>query len=166
MRGTIILFCMVTGLSNGVYAGDVFRCVAANGDVMFTNMACPVNSQVQHVASYEPVSDTPAPTYDAAATAAAASALEARKAAQQAAAAAYQAQMVYREAQTEARSEQSSDGTEYAAEWISFYPQFGSHFHDHHHHPRQAMAAQSAVHSPHHAVPVPHAQNTVFALHH
>ena len=31
-------FSIVTVLSNGVYAGDVFRCVAAHGDVMFTNM--------------------------------------------------------------------------------------------------------------------------------
>jgi hypothetical protein len=60
MRGKIILFTLVTVLSNGVYAGDIFRCVAADGDVMYTNMACPANSQVQHVASYEPVPDVPA----------------------------------------------------------------------------------------------------------
>lgn len=166
MRGKIVVFSIVIVLSNVVYAGDIFRCVAANGDVMFTNLACPTNSQVQHVASYEPVPDTPAPTYDAAAQAAAASALEARKAAQQARAAAYQAQAVYAEAQTEARSEQASGGTGYAAAWVPLYPRFGSHVHNHHHSAPQAMAAQAAVHVLHHAAPTPHAQSAAFAIHH
>ena len=165
MRGKIIVFSIVTALSNAVYAGDIFRCVAANGDVMFTNMACPANSRVQHVASYLPVPDTPAPTYDAAATAAAASASQAREAAQQARAAAYQAQAAYEEAQAEARSEQPSDGTGYAAAWVPFYPQFGPRFHNHRHHPRQLMGAPPAVHTLH-AMPMPHAQSAVFALHH
>ena len=166
MRGKIVVFSIVTVLSNASYAGDIFRCVAANGDVMFTNLACPTNSQVQHVASYEPVPDTPAPTYDAAAQAAAASALEARKAAQQARAAAYQAQAVYAEAQTEARNEQSSGATEYAIAWVPFYPRSGSHAHNHHHSAPQAMAAPSAMHSPHHAPAAPHMQNAGLAFHH
>ena len=158
MRGKIIIFSLATALSNAVYAGDIFRCIAANGDVMFTNMACPANSQVQHVASYEPVPDAPTRTYDGAANAAATSALEAREAAQQARAAAYQAQVAYEQAQAKAQSEQSSDVTEYSAGLIPFYPQFGLRFHGHHHHPRQSMVAQSASHPP-------HAHSTAYTLH-
>jgi hypothetical protein len=152
MRGRIIAFSLITVLSNAVYAGDIFRCVAANGDVMFTNMACPANSQVQHVASYEPVPDVPAATYNTPAIAAVASAGPARYAAQQARAA-YQAG--YEQAQAEAQDEQPSGETEYAGGWIPFYPLIGPRFHDHHHHPRQAMAARA-----------PHAPGAVFAPRH
>ena len=64
MRGKIITFCLVIAFSNAVCAGEIFRCVAANGDVSFTNVSCPAKSQVQHVSSYEPVPDVPPPTYN------------------------------------------------------------------------------------------------------
>jgi hypothetical protein len=149
MRAKLIIFSLITVLSNAVYAGDIFRCVAANGDVMFTNMACPANSQVQHVASYEPVPDVPAATYNTPANAAAASPVQAHDAR-----AAYQAG--YEQAQAEAQDEQPSGETEYAGGWIPFYPLIRPRFHDdhHHHHPRQVMAAhtshiQSAIVAPH-----------------
>jgi hypothetical protein len=148
MRGKIIIFSLIAVLSNAVHAGDIFRCIAANGDVMFTNMACPANSQVQHVASYEPVPDAPAATYNPVVI----SAAPARDTAQQARAA-YQAG--YEQAQTEAQREQSSDQGEYTSGWIPFYPIRSSHFHERHHHPRQTMAAHP-----------PHAAGTVFAVHH
>jgi hypothetical protein len=148
MHGKLIVFSLVAFLSNSVYAGDIFRCVAANGDVMFTNMACPANSQVQHIASYQPVPDAPAATYNPVVF----SAAPARDPAQQANAA-YQAG--YEQAQTEAQREQSSDGA-YASGWIPFYPQNRSRFHDHHHHPRQTMTARAphtpgVVVTPHHS---------------
>jgi hypothetical protein len=148
MRGKIIVFSLIAVLGNAVHAGDIFRCTAANGDVMFTNMACPANSRVEHVASYEPVPDAPAATYNPVVI----SAAPTRDPAQQASAA-YQAG--YEQAQAEAQREQSSDNGDYAPGWIPFYPRTGSHFRDHHHHPRQATAAHSS-----------HAAGTVFALHH
>jgi hypothetical protein len=166
MRSKVIVFALVTVLSNTVYGGDIFRCVAANGEVMFTNMACPTNSQVQHVASYEPVADTPARTDDA--NAAAASAWEAREAAQQAKEAAYQAEAAAYERAQAAQSEQSYDGTEYEPAWFApFYPQFGSRFHGHHHHPHphQGNVAQSAAHSLQHTMSAPHAQAIAFTFH-
>lgn len=184
MRGKIVFFSVLTVLSSTVHARDIFRCLAANGDVMFTNVACPANSQVQRIGSYEPAPDPPPPTSDAAAKAAAASALEAREAAQQARAAAYQAQVAfdlaqaeaqseqqarvaayqvqaaYDQAQVETESEQSLDGIEYAAPWvIPFYAQFGSRFHGRHHQPRHMMVA-----SPHHAAPAPHVHGTVLTF--
>jgi hypothetical protein len=140
MRSKLIVFSLIAVVSNAVYAGDIFRCVAANGDAMFTNMACPANSRVEHIASYAPVPDAPAATYNPVVI----SAAPARDAAQQANAA-YQAG--YAQAQTEAQREQSSDNDEYAPAWIPFYPQNRSHFHDHHHHPRQTMATR-APHAP------------------
>ncbi len=164
MRGKILVSCIVAALSGQACAGDIFRCVAANGEVIYTNMACPTDSQVQHVASYEPVPDTPAPAYDAAA--AAASALEAREAARQARAAAYQAQALYEEARTEVRSEQSYGGPEYAAQSIAVYPLSGLRFRNHRHHSPQALVTRPAMSPPHHTVVTPqHMQNAVFAGH-
>jgi hypothetical protein len=144
MRGKLIVFSLITALSNAAYAGDIFRCVTANGDVMFTNMACPANSKVQHVASYEPVPDTPAAAHSAPSSSAAiVSAAQASNAAQ--ASAAYQAG--YQQAQAEAQREQSSSESDYASAWIPFFPANNSHSHGHHHHPRQTMTAR-APHSP------------------
>ena len=140
MRGKLIVFSLLAVLSIAVHAGDIFRCVTANGDVMFTNMACPANSRVEHIASYEPVPDAPAATYNPVVI----SAVPARDPAQQARAA-YEAG--YEQAQTEAQREQSSDESAYASGWIPFYPQNRSHLHDHHHHPRQTMTAR-APHTP------------------
>jgi uncharacterized protein with beta-barrel porin domain len=138
MRSKLIIFSLIAILSNAVHAGDIFRCVTANGDVMFTNMACPAKSQVQHVASYEPVPDTPAATYSTPASTVAISAVQTPNAAE--AGAAYQAG--YQQAQAEAQRAQSSDESDYASAWIPFFPRDNSHSHGHHHHPRQTMTAR------------------------
>lgn len=46
-----------------VHAGDIYRCIGANGAVTYTNIACPANSSVQHIASYQPEPDSPVPAY-------------------------------------------------------------------------------------------------------
>ncbi len=162
MRGKIIIFFIVTVLSHGVHAGDIFRCVAANGDVMFTNMTCPPNSLVQHFASYTPVPDVPARTNDAAVRDAAVSAEQALAAAQQAKTAAYQARMASEQAEAEAQSEQSSGEDEYAAGWIPFYPQVGAHSYNRQGYLPQAVAGHSVAHSSHH---LPHAQRLGVTFH-
>ncbi|MDR3387977.1 MAG: hypothetical protein P4L92_13090 [Rudaea sp.] len=146
MCGRIIAFSLIVASGNAVHAGEIFRCVAANGDAMYTNMACPANSKVQHVASYTPVPDVPAPAYSKPSFAAAANVRQQRDAAQQA----YQAG--YEQAQDESSYD---DEGEYAAGWIPFYPIGRSRFHEHHRHPRQAMIAHA-----------PHASGAAFAFHH
>jgi hypothetical protein len=143
MRGKLLVFSLLAVLSNAVHAGEILRCIAANGDVMFTNMACPANSQMQHVSNYEPVPDSPTPAYSAPSgsvaivNAAQADAAQAR--------AAYQAG--YQQAQAEAQREQSSSESEYAPAWIPFFPTHNSRSHSHHPHPRQTMTAR-APHAP------------------
>lgn len=167
MRSRIIVFSIVAALSNAAVAGDIYRCVAANGDVMFTNLACPATSQVQHVASYEPVPDSPVPKYDASAEAAAISAEQARDAARQAQMAAYEAQAAYEQAQADAQRERAAGEAGYASMWIPYYVPVGSRRHDHndHHdhrrHERAPATFESAMHRP--AAPTPHNQPTMFA---
>ena len=54
MRGKMILVLLILASSQSINAGEIYKCVAANGDVTYTNIACPANSQSQHVSSYEP----------------------------------------------------------------------------------------------------------------
>jgi|GEM_PF-5519589 len=155
MRGKIIVCSILTVLSNGVSAGDVFRCVGANGDVSFTNVACPTNSRAQVVATYVPVPDSPAPTYNADTMAAAASASEARRAAQQARAAADQAEAAYADAQTEAQHAPSY-GPEYASGWVPYYAPFGSSSNNHRHH--RGMIGKPSTPPSNRPMPTPHRQ--------
>jgi hypothetical protein len=160
MRAKIIAFSLLTVLGNGVFdndvsANEVFRCVGANGDVSFTNMACPTSSRAQVVATYVPVPDSPAPTYD---SDAAANAAEARRAAQQARAAAEQAQALYAEAHAGQAGEQSAE-PEYATGWTPYYAPVG--FYDNHRH-RRDMVGKPMPPS-HRPVPTPHRQGTTFA---
>jgi hypothetical protein len=87
MHGKIIVLLLTAAASHGICAGEIYRCTAANGDVMYTNLACPTTSQIQRVASYVPEKDSPPPVRDLAAEAAALSAQQAREAAEQAQAA-------------------------------------------------------------------------------
>jgi hypothetical protein len=126
-RKTILLF-LGASFSQGVCAGEIYRCTAANGDVMFTNIACPSSSKAQQVASYVAEPDTPQAAPDPAAGAAAASAREARDAAAQAQAAAYQAaQAAYLQAEAavnhaEAVSEQNANNDYGYPAWAASYP--------------------------------------------
>lgn len=140
MHHKFIVFLLAAGFSHGLCAGEIYRCTAANGDVMFTNIACPAQSQVQQVASYVPEPDTPAIVPDPAAEAAAASAREAREAAAQAQAAAYQsAQAAYLQAEAaaqyaEAESQRrASEGSGYPV-WVAAYPWDGARSGNDRHH--------------------------------
>jgi hypothetical protein len=139
MRGKLIVFSLLA--VNAVHAGEIFRCTTAHGDVMFTNMACPANSQVQRVASYEPVPDSPPAPYSTPAIVNAAPVPDPTQAR-----VAYQAG--YQQAQAEAQRDKSSDEGDYAQAWIPFYPlnMHSSHSHGHHHQPRQTMTR--APHAP------------------
>lgn len=142
-------------------AGDIFRCTAANGNVMYTNIACPTNNHVEHVASYTP--EPPSPPESAADIAARASAREARLAADQARAAAYQAQMAG--AQTRDAPADSPQYADDSSDWVPYYPAYygnGNRSRQHHH--PQHTAGETGHHPTH---PVSHtAGNTSVAFHH
>ncbi len=131
---------LTAAASHGICAGEIYRCTATNGEVMFTNLACPAKSQVQHVASYVPEKDSPPPVRDLAAEAAAHSAEQAREAAEQAQAAAYQAaQAAYYQAENETESSgHSYDDDLYYPAWFGSSPFFHSR-HDGHHHGHEVV---------------------------
>ena len=101
MRNKILIFALAAAAANVAGAGEIYRCVAANGGVSYTNIACPAKSKVERVASYEPdhYVPPPAPAYDASTRAAEDSADEAREAALEAREAAAQAGIAYEQAQ-------------------------------------------------------------------
>jgi hypothetical protein len=140
MRVKVIGLIIIAAASQGICAGEIYRCTAANGDVMYTNLACPAKSQTQHVASYVPEKDSPPPVRDAAAEAAARSAQQAREAAEQAQAAAYQsAQAVYRQAEFGTESGAPAyDNVDYPV-WLAPYPFFAARLHDGHHHGHEVV---------------------------
>jgi hypothetical protein len=140
MHGKIIVLLLTAAASHGICAGEIYRCTTANGDVMYTNLACPAKSQVQHVASYVPEKDSPPPVRDLAAEAAALSAQQAREAAEQAQAAAYQAaQAAYRQVEYDAENDaRGYDNADYPL-WFAPYAFSSSRLHDGHHHGREVV---------------------------
>ena len=121
-----ILVLLVLVSSQGISAGEIYRCVAANGGVTYTNMLCPANSQSQHVSSYEPEPSVRSAQVDAeAARAAEISARLAQQAAADARNAAYEAeQAAYRQP-----AEWESDHANYSSSdnllWYPTYPYSG-----------------------------------------
>lgn len=167
MRSPAIVLAFAVFSINAAHAGDIYRCTAANGDVMYTNIACPAMSQVEHVASYEPVPPSPPAPANDAAIAAAASASQARLAAQQARTAAYEARMASQQAQAEAFSEPESESADYATDSIPFYPVYpvfgvGSRDHRHAHH----TAGVPPGHPAHHSGAAPRGPMTSPAFYH
>ena len=161
MHGKTIAFLLTAAICQGVCAGEIYRCTAANGDVMYTNIACPDKSSVQHVGSYVPETYSPKEAEALAAEAAAISARQAQEAAERAQAAAYQAaQASYRQPEPEPEM-QSAD---YSPGWIGAYPVYyprvsrhGDH-HEHHH-----VIVKSNPSMPTHPVgrPAPRAEGVV-----
>jgi len=129
MRGYAILVLLALASSQGISAGEIYRCVAANGDVTYTNIICPADSKAQHVSSYEPEPVVRSAQVDAeAARAAEISARLAQQAATDARNAAYEAeQAAYRQP-----AEWESDHANYSSSdnllWYPTYPYFGSGF--------------------------------------
>ena len=128
MRSISIILVLAISSLNAAHAGDVYRCTAANGNVMYTNIACPTNSRVQHVASYVPEPPSQSEPANEAAASAAASALQAREAAMQAREAAYAAHV---QAQQEASYEPVADRSDYVDNGIAYYPVYGAGFRNH-----------------------------------
>ncbi|MGH8123927.1 MAG: DUF4124 domain-containing protein [Rudaea sp.] len=129
MRGKITVLFILAAFGNIACAGDIYRCTAANGDLTFTNVACPSNTQVQHVSSYEAVPDSPTQTWQAASEAAAISARQAREAAQQAQIAAQQAQITaYQYAPADYQAGQSIDSDAYPFAYPTMYLPYTSRF--------------------------------------
>lgn len=61
-----LLHVLAAGLFLGAgaaHGGEILRCVAADGAVSYTNVGCPADGLAQHIASYEPVPNTPTPPY-------------------------------------------------------------------------------------------------------
>lgn len=129
MHGKTIVLLLAAAFSHGICAGEIYRCTAADGGVTYTNIACPANSQVQHVASYVPEQAVPSPQVQAEAVQAAAiSARLAQEAAADARAAAYEAgQAAYRE-QTEMESDRAGYNYGDNVLWYPAYPYYGSGF--------------------------------------
>jgi hypothetical protein len=130
-------------------AGDIYRCVAANGEIAFTNIACPAQSRVEHVASYDPVPDEAPPVSAPQADAAAASAERARAAAQEAQAAAHEAQLAYEQAQSVNESEPAAEANTLL---IPYYVPYRVPAHGGHHH-RSARRHAGAPTRPHARAP-------------
>ena len=61
MHGKIIVLLMTAAASHGICAGEIYRCTAANGDVMYTNLACPAKSQSSRLPVTCPEKDSPPP---------------------------------------------------------------------------------------------------------
>ena len=168
MRSISIAFVLAISALNAAHAGDVYRCTAANGNVMYTNTECPTNSRVQHVASYVAEPPTPPPSADEAAAAAAASAMQAREAALQSKEAAYAARMADLHAQQEASYEPVADRANYVEGGIPYYPGYVAGFRNprvsHHNH----MGDGPPANLPHHPVapaPRPPMTTPVFRPH-
>ncbi|HZX89397.1 MAG TPA: DUF4124 domain-containing protein [Rudaea sp.] len=127
MRGYTILVLLALAFSHGISAGEIYKCVAANGGVTYTNIACPADSQSEHVSSYEREPVVRSAQVDAeAARAAEISARLAQQAAAAAQNAAYEAeQAAYREP-----AEWESDHSNYNASdnqlWYPTYPYYGA----------------------------------------
>jgi hypothetical protein len=136
VTGKIFIFVIVAVLSDCVYAGDIFRCVSANGDVMYTNMACPPDSQIQHVASYTPVPDAPVAPYSVPGNADNMALASRRNAA-----IAYQSQLAYEQLLDDQESE-PAPGDDYADGWLPYYG-VGPRF-QHRHRPPHSKVARSA----------------------
>ncbi len=128
MRDKTIVLLLAAAFSQGACAGEIYRCTAADGAVTYTNIACPAESRVQHVATYQPeLAATRSAQVDAEAVqAAAVSARLAQQAATDARNAAYEAEhAVYRE-QGEAESDYANYNSADNVLWYPTYPYFGS----------------------------------------
>ena len=131
-------FALLAALAFGgaCHAGEILRCVATDGAVMYTNLACPANSQSHHVSNYEPVPDSPQPLRDRAAEEAAISARLAEEAAERAEAAVYR-QANYYEAPAEPERggpyHQYEDNNLYYPAYFGGFPLLGAGFPNHHH---------------------------------
>lgn len=132
MRGKLILFILAAATGHAASAGDIRRCVSPNGDVMFTNLACPADTRAEHVSSYEPVPDSEPERIDPAAVAAAASARQARAAAEEAWAAAEAARYAYEDAAARMQNDQAYDNG-YQDVWYPYYTGYGGNFRKHGH---------------------------------
>jgi len=129
MRGQPIVLILGALLTQGLSAGEIRRCVSPNGDTMYTNLACPGDSEAQHVADYEPVPDSPVERIDPAVHAAAASARQAREAAQEAWAAAEASRYAYEQAAADLQYEQSYDDGGYNDVWYPYYTGYVPNIH-------------------------------------
>lgn len=136
MRSAILILAIVAGPAA---SGEIYRCVAANGDVSYTNLACPDRSKVETVAKYEPDDWVPPAAANSESTRAAEdSAAEAREAALQA----REAALAARIASEQARAEQSEREVEPATYSPLFVPAYlpsvpryrGGGHRDHHRH--------------------------------
>ena len=153
MRGTLIALLAASAIGSTCQAGEILRCDGVNGEVMYTNLGCPANTQSHHVSSYEAVPDAPPPTHEYAAEAAAISARLAEEAAQRAEAAAYHASSNYYEASAEAESggpyHQYEDNNLYYPAYFGGYPLLGAGFRNNNHHVDHHTAFARSDHNDH-----------------
>jgi hypothetical protein len=148
LRCITLLLAACAAMAPAAVAGDIYRCVAANGEIAFTNIACPAQSRVEHVASYDPVPDEPPPVSAPQADAAAESAEQARAAAQEAQAAAREAQLAYEQTQSANESGPAAE-TEASTLLVPYYVPYRASAHGAHHRSgRRHAGAPTRPHAP------------------
>lgn len=133
------------------HAGDIYRCVGADGAVSYTNIACPADSEAQHVASYEPEPNAPPAPYAPVSDSAEVEARIARETEQA-------REFGYRQAQAElaqaaAQNEQAQyDSGPYVPVYLPAYPvgvAYGAgRGHSDHHRHRESHDGGAAPHPP------------------
>jgi len=124
MRGKTILLLLALAFSQGISAGEIYKCVAADGSVMYTNTACPAASESQYVSSYEREPVVRSAQVDAeAAQAADISARLAQQAATDARNAAYEAEQASYSEPAQWEGDYNSGDNQL---WYPVYPYYGS----------------------------------------
>jgi hypothetical protein len=174
MRRKLVALLFAIAFCGQANAGEIFRCISASGEVMYTNITCPEKSKVQHVASYVAQADMPAPVYRAPIDDEALSARAARESMQlqQAQATGYrQAMSDYEQARAAAQQDAPyADSPDYAGVFgypVGFVPFVRptgfrpmGHIRSHSHFAHEPIGAHRPVPSAHFPMP-----NTVVARH-
>ena len=146
MRARTIALLASLAFAGTGHAGEILRCVGTSGEVMYTNLGCPANTQSHHVSDYVAVPDAPPTARELAAEEAALAASRAEQAAARAEAAAYH-QASYYEASAEPERggpyHQYEDNNVYYPAWFGGYPLAGA-VNRHHHGAHHTTSARTA----------------------
>jgi hypothetical protein len=63
MSSRLLVVLSLAFAAGAVHAGEIYRCIGADGVISYTNIACPDQAKSQRVASYEPEPNAPPPAY-------------------------------------------------------------------------------------------------------
>ena len=159
MRSHRLIAALALSAVHAAAAGEIYRCIDAQGAVSYTNIACPEKTRVEHVASYVPDDSVPpTPVDDTVARAAEDSAAQAREAALQAREAALQARIASEVArEQEAAAPPPLQETVYSPDRVPVYVPPATRLHGRHggRHDRviHIQGPETPVQTPHWAAP-------------